>query len=359
LKKYGEPLAKRQSEKKATREAVFIVKPALKHGGLDYLHISLIALVIILIALAFSLSLFKPNSIIRNCQYGILNGTCIQPKYNSTQAITASGKILASYSFVNSSLSLLPYYSEPNKANASYLPNSNEWLVNVPYIDPLANNSMFSISFLLSGSNLSLVNSYLQSINPNMQGNNTVVSLGTVQLSGKVYCQTTTPIPVYYITDPYAPGAFSGLAKAINLSSIYHGKLNMSYDFIFTNFSARWYSGYGVLQTQAIGNYLFCSAAQNKIAQFSANVTNIFDGRPLSNDTLYQTAIGSGLNASSLNACLANSTTSLDYQAKLAGFYNVVSTPQIIVDCRYSTIPETAGYAINYTLSRINSSRTQ
>ncbi len=348
-------MAKKQNEKKAKQEPIFIVKPALKHGGLDYLHISLIALVIILIALSFSLSLFKPNSIIRNCQYGVLNNTCIQPKYNSTQAISASGKVLASYLFVNSSLSLLPYYSEPNMANASYLPNLNEWIVNVPYIDPLANNSRFSISFILSGENLSLSNSYLQSINPKLQGNDTVVSLGTVQLSGKVYCQTKPPIPVYYITDPYAPGAFSGLAKAINLSSAYPGKLNLSYDFIFTNYSAKQYSGYGVLQTQAIGNYLFCSASQKKIAQFSANLTKIFDGRPLPNDTLYQTAIGSGLNASSLNACLANSTTSLDYQAKLAAFYNVVSTPQVIVDCRYSTIPETAGYAINYTLKSINS----
>lgn len=349
-------MAKRQSEKKVKQEPVFIVKPALKHGGLDYLHISLMALVIILIALAFSLSLFKPNSIIRNCQYGILNGTCIQPKYNSSQAIAEAGKILASYSFVNSSLSLLPYYSEPNKANASYLPNLNEWLVTVPYIDPLANNRVFNISFMLSGSNLSLSSSYLQSINPKVQGNNTVVSLGTVELGGKVYCQTAPPIPIYYITDPYAPGAFSGLAKAINLSSMYPGKLNISYDFIFTNYSARWYPGYGVLQTQAIGNYLFCAAAQKRLAQFSANVTKLFDGRPLPNDTLYQTAIGSGLNPTSLNACLANSTTSLDYQAKLAGFYNVVSTPQIIVDCRYSTIPETSGNAINYTLSVINTS---
>jgi hypothetical protein len=50
------------------KEPVFIVKPALKNFGLDYLHIILIALVIILIALAFALSTFKQGTIITNCQ---------------------------------------------------------------------------------------------------------------------------------------------------------------------------------------------------------------------------------------------------------------------------------------------------
>ncbi|MCL4389439.1 hypothetical protein M1397_02405 [Candidatus Marsarchaeota archaeon] len=350
-------MAKRQSEKSGNKEPVFIVKSALKHGGLDYLHISLIALVIILIALAFSLAYFKPAEIIKNCQYGIMNGTCISPQYNSSQVLAAAGKVLANYANVNSSLALLPYYSEPNNANVSYLPATGQWLVDIPYIDPFAQNKTFYVSMMFSGKNLSLIKSYLQSINPGQSGNNTVVSLGTVQIGGRVFCQDTEPFPVYMITDPYAPGAFAGIAKADNLSKEYPGKLNVSYDFIFTNYSSSFYSGYGVQQTQLLGEYLYCAANQRMITPYSANITKIFDGRPLSNVTLYETAIGSGLNATMLNACMANSTSTLDYQAKLAGFYGIVQTPQLVVNCRYSSIPETVGYAINYTISKLNNAK--
>jgi len=72
------------------KEPVFIVKPALKRGGLDYLHISLIALVIVLIALAFSLAFFKQGTVVKNCYYGVVNGTCATQQYNSSQVL--SGK---------------------------------------------------------------------------------------------------------------------------------------------------------------------------------------------------------------------------------------------------------------------------
>ena len=339
---------------KGNKEPVFIVKSALKHGGLDYLHISLIALVVILIALAFSLAYFKPAAIVKNCQYGIMNGTCVTPQYNSSQVLAAAGKVLANYANVNSSLSLLPYYSEPNNANVSYLPAEDQWVVNIPYIDPFAQSETFYISMMLSGKNLSLIKSYLESINPGQSGNNTVVSLGTVQIGGKVFCQDAAPFPVYMITDPYAPGAFAGIAKADNLSKEYPGKLNVSYDFIFTNYSSSFYTGYGVQQTQLLGEYLYCAANQDMVASYSANITKVFNGRPLSNVTLYETAIGSGLNATALSTCMSSSTSTLDYQAKLASFYGIVQTPQLVVNCRYSSIPETVDYAINYTIGKLN-----
>lgn len=342
--------------RKAKQEPVFIVKPALKHGGLDYLHISLIALVIILIALAFSLTYFKPATLLKNCQYGIVNGTCTTPEYNSTQVLGAAGRILASYSYINTSLSLLPYYSEMNMANATFMPSQNSWLVDVPYVDPLASNQVFHLSMVLSGSNLSLVRSYIQSISPTQHTNNSVVAFGTVQIYGKYLCTNKEPIPVYAVIDPYAPGAFSGIAKAINLTDAYRGRLNMSYDFVFTNYSSKWYAGYGTYQTQLLGMYLFCSSRQSGIAAYANNVSKVFDGRPLSNQTLYQTAVGSGLDIASMNACLANSTATLSYQAQLAKFYNILFTPQFIIDCKYSAIPETAGSAVNYTLSQVNQS---
>ncbi len=344
-------MAERKSKAK---EPVFLVKPATRLGGLDYLHVALIALVVVLIALAFSLSLFKQGTVIKGCPFGLVNGTCYTPAYNSSQTLTAAEKVLANYAYVNSSLSLLPYYSEPNRANVSYIRDSNSWLVTVPYMDPLDNNATFYVSISLSGSSLALQRTYLQTVSPSITGNNTVVSLGTVQIGGKVFCQTAAPVPVYLITDPYAPGAFSGIAKAINLSSTYPNKLNVSYDFIFTNYSSNFYQGYSTYQTQLLGKYLYCSSVQHMVGGYVANLSKIFTGQPPNNETLYQTAIGSGLNPGALNGCLVNSTTALVHQEQLAKFYSVVSTPQFIVDCRYSSLPQTVTHAINYTLNQMN-----
>jgi hypothetical protein len=340
--------------KKAKQEPVFIIKPALKHGGLDYLHISLIALVIILIALAFSLSYFKQGTIIKNCAYGIVNGTCSQPQYNSSQALGAAEKILAGYAYINTPISVLPYYSEPNKANVSYIQSQNVWLVKIPYMNPLANSSTYYFSMLLSGSNLSLIQSFYQNTVAPEATNNSVAAFGAVQIYGKQFCQTSAPISVYLLTDPYAPGAFSAISQAANLSTKYGNRLNVSYKFIFTGYATNWYPGYGVNETQLLGKYLFCSAAQNGMQAYSANVSKIYAGRPLPNETLYNTAVGSGLNVQELNSCIANSTSTLDAQALLAKFYGVATTPQYVVDCRYSAIPETVTSAINYTLQQLN-----
>ncbi len=58
----------KKAKQKGAKEPVFLVKSASKHGGLDYLHIGLIALVIVLIALSFSLANFKSVIV---CQYGV------------------------------------------------------------------------------------------------------------------------------------------------------------------------------------------------------------------------------------------------------------------------------------------------
>ena len=195
-------MAQKASSKKMPREPVFMVRPALKRGGLDYLHISLIALVIVLIALALSLSYFKQGTVIKNCSYGIANGTCSMPQDNASQVLGAAEKILAGYAYVNSSISLLPYYSEPDKANVSYIQSQNAWLVKMPYTNPLLGNNTYYFSMLISGSNLSLVQSFYQNTIPPQQTNNSVVSFGTVQIAGKVACQTKEPIPVYLITGP-------------------------------------------------------------------------------------------------------------------------------------------------------------
>jgi hypothetical protein len=348
-------MAETKKKQKAS-EPVFIIKPALKRGGLDYLHISLIALVLVLVALAFSLAYFKQGVVLENCQYGIVNGTCSAPKYNSTQALAAAERVLASYAYVNSSLSLLPYYSEVGLANVSFIQSENEWFIQIPYEDPLLNYKTFYVSMLLSGNNLTLVQPFLQTVKPVSYTNNSVVSLGVVNISGRVLCTTKTPIPVYLMVDPYAPGAMQSINNAINLSDSLRNSINMSYKIIFTNYSRSFYSGYGTGTTQDLGRYLLCTSSQKDFAGYVANLSKVFVGRPLDNLTLYQTAEGSGINLTMLSACMDNSTQTLQFQASLAQLYNIVSTPQYVVDCKYSAIPQTVGEAINYTLDSLNQS---
>jgi len=88
---------------------------------------------------------------------------------------------------------------------------------------------------------------------------------------------------------------------------------------------------------------------QPKFYGFLYNLSKIFSGTPMSNYTLYQTAYGSGLNITQLNACLSNSTTLLTKESDLAKFYNVVSVPQFIINCEYTSLPQTLINAVNYS----------
>lgn len=339
----------------SSKEPVFIVKPALKNYGLDYLHISLIALVIILVGVAFALSTFKQGVIVTNCQYGNVNGTCTTTIHNSTQVMSAAQKDLASFSNINTSLSLIPYFALINKSQVSYLVQSKQWLVEVPYIDPLAKNTIFNISLLLYDSNLSLANSFLQTLSPAVKTNNSVVSLGTVSIYGESACKTSTPIPIYVVTDPYAPGVLNALNTSIAVAKEYGSKINVSYFFIFGGYSIQYYNGFGVEHTQQLGRYLECASEQpGNFQNFISNLSIAYTGKPLENQTLYQIELGSNMNSSQFGNCMNNVTRTLNIQAQFANLYHIVSTPAIIVNCKYSTIPQSMNYAINYSLNSLN-----
>ncbi|MGC8652361.1 MAG: DsbA family protein [Candidatus Micrarchaeia archaeon] len=344
----------KKTDKGAKRESepVFIVKPALKHYGLDYLHIALIVLVVVLVALAFSLATFKQAVLIKNCPYGIVNGTCASLQYTNAQVLQAAGRILASYSTVNTSLSLLPYYSMINDSTVNYMPNESEWLVVVPFKDPYISNTIFNFSMLLNA-NLSLEQAYLQAIKPVLYTNNSVVAPGVISIYGKTLCTTTKPIPLYLVVDPYAPGAMEAIRLAAQVSSIYNNSLNVSYDFVFGASAQQFYSQYGAQETQDMARYLFCAYRQRKMGAYAANLSSVFSGYPLSNSTLSSIASASKLNATQLDQCLGSSYTALAHQAQLANFYNVVSTPTFIANCKYTAIPQTLNNTITYALGEV------
>lgn len=336
-------------------EPVFIIKPAVKGFGLDYLHVSLIALVVLLVALAFALSAFAPGAKVMSCTYGAYNGTCVTPVHNSSQAMTAASRVLASYATINASLSLLPYYALVNKSSVSYLPGQAQWFVTFPSINPLT-HGQFNFSVLLYDSNLTLAYSYYPAIKPVLFTNNTVTAQGVVSIYGRSLCTTKKPAPVYTITDPYATGAISALYTALNASAKYGSAINMSYDFIFGGSAIGFYNGYGQATTQQLGRYLYCASKQapQKFRAFLGNLSMAYTGVPIYNTTLNQIALGSALNMSSFTTCMANSVSSLNLQAQIATFYGVTTTPEFVLNCRYATIPQTLYPAINYTLSQVH-----
>jgi len=330
---------------KKNAEPVFVIRPVTKLGGLDNLHISLIALVIILIVLAFSLSTFKPSTIVQSCNSTVVNGTCTRQQANSTAALGAVERYLASYYSVNSSLSLLSYYSMPNEAKVSYIQSTGMWLATVPYVDPLANDSIYNVSFLLYP-NLTLDQAYGQTLKPFTVGNDKSVALGVVDIYGRTICTTKAPYPVYVFSDPYAPSTFKSLYTAINLSK--NTNLNVSYMSIFTGYAEKYYNAYGVQETQALGSNIFCASLQGGFKGYLDNLSKIYYGYPINGSILTQVAIGSGLNMTGFNSCISNSTTLLNRQAQLSKLYNVTATPEYVLDCKYATIPATAQYAVDY-----------
>ncbi|MCL5101984.1 MAG: hypothetical protein M1544_01335 [Candidatus Marsarchaeota archaeon] len=334
----------------AEKEPVFLVKKASRFGGLDYLHIALIVLVVVLVALAFSLANFKSVIV---CQYGMsVNGTCITPKYNQSQVLNAAAKVLANYQYINSTLSILTYYSLINQSKVSYQPSTNTWSVITPYRDPYTNTTL-NVSMEFYGSNLSLETPFIQMLKPKIISNNSVVAQGVLGINGKTTCVSNTPEPVYLITDPYAPGAISSIMQAINMSRNYSKEINMSYKFVFSGYSISHYKTYGEQETQLLGAYLACGSVQQNFTKFMGILSNVYNGEPISNTTLYSMAQGAGFNMSSFGDCMVNAPATLSAQAELASFYGITTTPVFIANCKYEAIPATANELLNYSLSQL------
>jgi hypothetical protein len=343
----------KENKKIENKEPIMLVRPAVRRFGLDYLHVTLIILVIILAGLAFALSHFSPGSTVLNCPYGLdNNSTCVTPHSTSAQALASAESIIASYAETNSSYSLLPYYSEANKANVSYITNQSEWLVVVPFVDPLNENVTSYISMQLYDSNLTLARISQQIPSSPYTTQNQAVAFGAVSLAGKTACLSNVT-PVYAFIDPYAPGATQGMLAGVNASNKFGSAINLTYKFIFTGSALSLYKGYGINTTQQDALDLWCaSVQQNRFAAFLANYSIVFTGTPPSNSTLQQVAIGSGLNMTQFGSCLSAAPSILDNQALFASYYNVQTTPTYIVNCKYQTIPETLNSAIQYALTQ-------
>lgn len=333
-------------------ETKIVVKPIGALGGLDSIHLALMVLVAILIVLLLMVTYSKPIGINATsnltCSYGAYNGSCVGPVHNISSVKRAVGQILASYAGVNASLSILPYFSYMQNANVTYVPTSKQWLATVPAKDPTTNNA-FDVSFLLYDSNLTLARPYIQTATVSKYVKDYVVSQGVVRLNGKSVCLQSSPVQVYWFIDPYAFGSISTLNYLSSLKQNFASKVNASVDIVSGSASLAVVQQTGnVSATQALGKYIVCASKQSNFTSFVSTLQSVYANGYVPPSLLSTIVNQSKLDKGQMASCLANITSTLNAQALLAQYYNVTSTPSVITNCVYQSIPQTAKSAVCY-----------
>ena len=338
------------------KEPTILIRPITRLGGLDNIHVALIALVIILIALLLVISYSKPYSI-RNatngtCSVTALNGSCASPIHNATQIKQLTEQLLASYAFANSSLSVLPYYANVSKINASYSPESKSWFVIIPSTNPVS-NSAYDLEVEISDTNTNVIVPFFQIPRPSTITKNKVVTQGVIQIANKATCVTKSPLQIYWFADPYSPGSMASLTNLLNTQSIYGNKVNATLRVLFGSSTQTIANQVGESNAQALGMYIVCASSDRAFNHFVYAVNSSYTGGYVSPNTLLSIAQTTGVNTSNLNNCLNTVATTITNQALFANYYNISSTPAIVTDCQYLSIPQTENKAICYANSTL------
>ncbi len=328
-----------------------VVKPLGRLGGLDGIHLSLMALVMVMAALLLVISsnngIRATNStttLAYNCTTAAANGTCTAPIHNASQVRLAVEQFIARYSYLNTSYSLLPYISDVNSMTVSYSPSSGSWYASVPTKAP-GNNSTVYLSFIYNDRSASVM-PFIQAVTPSLATQNYVKSYGVMQLTGKASCSVPYPEQVYWFIDPYSPGSISRLKDLTALESQFGNAMQAHLEILYTQYSAQVADAYGINNTEALGNYLFCASSQQNFTRFVSTVNSTYSDKYMSPSFLATLAKDSGLDANALGTCMGNATGVIARQSVLAQYYNVTSTPLVITDCQYQSIPQTEQYAL-------------
>ena len=354
------------AKKKQIKEHSVVIKPIGPAGGLDYIHLTLAALVGLLVLIILIISYGKTpqilplqtnssqpaNSPVLTCTYGYADGKCISPASNVSQVKASAEKFLASYNYINSSLSLLPYISNVTEMKESYIPYANAWYVSVPAKNPVS-NATFTFAMLVNDTDNSKIVPFIQTVAPAETGSNYVVSTGVVQIAGQPGCRISSPLQAYWFVDPYEPGSMLSLSEMLALDNEYGQHINSTVKILYTQASQRIASLYGTNDSLALGSYLFCASKQAEFGSFLQKVSQNYTGAYISGDSLYNMALGSGINMSAMGNCLSTAGEAISRQGLLAQYYNITSSPSVVTDCRYLSIPQTENASIRYANASI------
>ncbi len=334
------------AKEKKIKEPSMIVRPIGGLGGLDNLHVTLIIVIALLFALLLAVSYSKPILITNSTQAN--NTTATSAQHTASQIQTVASRVLASYSTVNSSLSLLPFISNVSGMKETYMPALKAWYVSLSARN-FGSNLTFAFSFLISDTNTSKVTPLIQAPVPSRILDNTVAEQGVVQLNGKYSCVSTTPTQVYWFIDPYATGAVSSLVNASGMQSKFGGKVNVTMRIVFGSDTQRVANSYGLLNAEYLGKYVYCASQQRNFSVFASDLNSVYASSYVPQSVLSNIANYSNLDTGLLNGCIANSTQTLSTQALLASYYNITETPVEVVNCHYLSIPQTVNKALCYS----------
>ncbi len=344
-------MAKNQNKK--IKEPSVVIKPIGKLGGLDGIHITLILLLIVALAILLYVTYAKQSIVtlvnqtgsnqtlnLTNCQYGYSNNSCMTPLHNATQIKKIFENFLASYTYINTSFSVIPYISQVNQIKEYYSPNTKTWILTVPekYFNT---NSTFIFSAIINDLNTTQIIPSVQTSKPTLSSKNLVSGYGYISLSNKTSCVTNST-PIYWFIDPYSPGSISGLSYLENIQSKFNTTIAPELDILYTQSSQEVATQYGLQNTTLIGKYLYCSSKQPNFNEFVSTLNASYKNQYISPNELNSIAKNSELNLTQLNQCVSSSGTIINRQSVLANYYNVTSSSSVIIGCKYQAIPQTA-----------------
>ena len=349
-------MAKKKEDVSRIKEKSVIIRPISKNGGLDSIHLALIVLVIVLVLLVAAISYTKEivikNESVSNCTYGTVNGTCSSPISTSSQIKAAFESIIASYSTSDSSLSIVPYLSNTNTISVQYLPASKEWLAGISGFNPTTNQS-FYFEALINDSDNSQFTPFIEIAKPANLSQNKLVSTGVIKLANKYSCLQTKPVQVFWFIDPYSPGSIASLSNMTALEKRFNSSVNVTMKMLYTQSSVGIAKQYGIANAQALSGYLFCASLQKNFSKFSENLNSIYTNSYVSPQTLASIANQTGLNNTQLSSCLANYPQVFERQNLLSSYYNITTSPAVVTNCEYESLPQTVQNAVCYANSSL------
>jgi hypothetical protein len=344
--------AKAKSNSKIAEPSI-LIRPITRLGGLDNIHVALLALVAILIALLLLVSYYKPVAMPNNSTSSALTTTIasnisLQTVRNASTIKHIAEQMLASYVPTNSSLSVLPFYSNVSGMSESYVPALKAWYVQVPATEP-GSSTVVYMSALISDTNGSVLIPFLQIPKPQRILSNYVASDGVIRISGQPACIVSNSTQIYWFMDPYSAGAVQSLRNVTALEQKYGSSVNISLEMLFGSASQNIASQTSVPDAQALGQYLFCASQQQpRFAQYVSLLNNVYSNSYISSNELQGIASTSGMNQTQFNSCLGNYLNAFSRQSLLAGRYNITASPSIVVNCDTLAIPQTVNKALCY-----------
>ena len=349
-------MPKKKNDIENIKEKSIIIRPLGKRGGFDSIHLALIALAVVLVLLVVSISYTKEiiirNESASNCTYGSSNNTCIAPVSNSSEIRAEFARIVAAYADSNSSLSLLPYLANTSTITEQYLPSSRAWLAGIRGFNPATNQS-FYFSVMINDTNNSEFTPLVEVQRPAKLTRDTLVSTGVIKLGGKYACTAQKPVQVYWFIDPYSPGALASMSELALLQERFNSSVNVTLKMLYTQSSVRIADQVGIANAQALSGYLYCASEQKNFIRFEENINAQYAGTYVSPQTLAITSNQTGLNYTEMSSCLASYPQTFERQNLLSSYYNITTSPIVVTNCDFMSLPQTASSAVCYSNSTI------